>query len=169
MCPSPLSVPMSRIAVALFLLLAPAALQPAVSQQAPAVAEPCTYDTCALRVERGHVLRGMEGVPVRRIGLFGPGLEPLVQGSDRAVEYARIYDQTRTTSALLTLASAAIGGVYGLALINDGGRPFQNNDQVRLGAMVAGIGVMFYGTHVQNRAQRAFSRAIWWYNRDLPR
>jgi hypothetical protein len=52
-------------------------------------------------------------------------------------------------------------------LIDDGG-PFENNDVVRRGALVAGIGVMFYGTRVRTQAQRAFSRALWWYNRDLP-
>jgi hypothetical protein len=161
-------MPKSGIALAFALLFTFAAYKPAAGQQAPPAPGPCTYDTCALRVESAYIVRGTEGTHVRRIGLFGPGLEPLVQGSERAVEHARIYDQARTPLAILTLASAVIGGIYGLALIDDGERPFENNDQVRRGALVAGIGVMFYGSHVRIRAQRAFSRALWWYNRDLP-
>ncbi|CAN5166510.1 hypothetical protein BH24GEM2_BH24GEM2_12800 [soil metagenome] len=160
-------MPKSGIAVAFALLFTFAAYKPAAGQQAFPAPEPCTYDTCALRVESSYIVRGREGTHVRRIGLFGPGLEPLVQGSERAVEYARIYDQARTPMALLTVASALAGGIYGLALIEDG-CPFENNDVVRRGALVAGIGVMFYGTHVRTQAQRAFSRALWWYNRDLP-
>jgi hypothetical protein len=143
------------------LIVAPAVflITPALGQEASA----CTYDTCALRVEGARILRGAEGTPAGRWGLFQtPDLTYLVQSSERATEHARIFEQTAPTAQWLGLAGA-------LLLVAPRWETDRNVTSLELGAVIAGAGLSIYGTHLQVRAQRALSRAIWWYNRDLPR
>ena len=40
---------------------------------------------------------------------------------------------------------------------------------VPLGAVAVSLGLTLYGDRRMDRALRGLSRAIWWYNRDVPR
>lgn len=151
----------------LLLVFALTAASPAFAQDEPADSL-CTYDTCALRVESGflstRIVRGVEGVPVSGLGLFGTSLSEVVGSSERALEHARIYDRTRTPAALTALGAGLLLG-FGAAMAQDE----QVSDGVGLGMTIGGLGLAVVSIQLGNRSQRAFSRALWWYNRDLPR
>jgi hypothetical protein len=99
---------------------------------------------------------------VDRIGFFGARtLRTLVQDSERALEHARVYERDAPSAAWLGLAGGLLV-VLPLAFQDELG------SGVAIGASVAGLGLSLYGTHLQIRSQRAFSRALWWYNRELP-
>lgn len=161
---SPSMTPMLRV---LLLVSALTAASPAFAQGEPADSL-CTYDTCALRVESGlfstRLVRGVEGVPVSGLGLFRSSLSEVVGGSERALEHARVYDRTRTPAALTALGAGLLLGL-GLATAQDD----QVSDGVSLGMTLGGLGLTVVSIQLGTRSQRAFSRALWWYNRDLPR
>jgi hypothetical protein len=132
--------------------------------QAPAGA--CPYHECALRVEPRRtatvLVRGAEGEVVGRVGLFGiPELQGLVAPSDSAVAYARSYQRgARVGGGWLmagTIASVAPIFLTGWS------------DEARLAGALAGSAATLYGALTLADAQRALSRAIWWYNGTLDR
>lgn len=151
----------------LLLVFALTVVSPAFAQQVTTDSL-CTYDTCALRVESGffstQIVCGAEGTPVSRFGLFGSDLSEVVGSSERALEYARIYDRTRTPAALTALGAGLLLG-FGAAAAQDN----QVSDGVGLGMTIGGLGLAVVSFQLGTRSQRAFSRALWWYNRDLPR
>jgi hypothetical protein len=151
-------------------LLATCALPAPLRAQA-AAAEPCPYTRCALRLEGQRLWRGAPpGAPAGRLGFWGaPPLVPLVAGSDSALAYAREFD--RHYAAGVRLAGAA-GVAAGLLLAVAYG---QRDGRVTAGdwALVGGaLGALAVGVHGQRRVDRArdaLARALWWYNRGLPR
>lgn len=151
----------------LLLVFALVVVSPAFAQEGPADSL-CTYDTCALRVESGflgtRLVRGAEGAPVSGLGLFGSNLSEVVGSSGRALEHARVYDRTRTPAALTALGAGLLLG-FGLATAQDD----QVSDGVSLGLTLGGIGLTVVSIRLGSQSQRAFSRALWWYNRGLPR
>jgi hypothetical protein len=128
----------------------------------------CTFDTCALRVDPGGVfrgpelLRGAEGRRVVRLGRLGPDLPRLVAGSDSAVAYARAFrpPQQRAGVAGLLAGAAALTGVI-LDAASDA------NDPTPFSLAAGALGV--YAGFEAKRAARELSRAVWWYNRAIPR
>ncbi len=155
---------MGRVFLLAFAL---ATVPPAFAQEVPADSL-CTYDTCALRVESAflgtRLVRGIEGVPVAGVGLFGSNLSEVVGSSERALEHARIYDRTRTPAVLTALGAGLLLG-FGAATAQDD----QVSDGVSLGMTLGGLGLTVVSIRLGSQSQRAFSRALWWYNRDLPR
>ena len=153
---------------AVLLAFALAAASPVFAQQG--ADSLCTYDACALRVESAflgtRLVRGTEGVPVASLGLFGSDLSEVVGSSERALEHARVYDRTRTP-AVLTALGAGLLLAFGSAATN--GEAFEVSDGVALGALLGGIGLGVVSIRLSVQSGRAFSRALWWYNRDLPR
>jgi hypothetical protein len=124
----------------------------------------CTYDACALRYEpqffgRGLV-RGTEGIPVNA------GLSGAVATSPRALEYARVYERTRTPAILTLLGSSLLLAV---ATPPPGDEFIPLSDGARLGLLAGGIGLGVVSIHFTLRGERARSRAVWWYNQSLPR
>lgn len=121
----------------------------------------CTYDTCALRLEPwGQIVRGREGIPVARLGLMGPDLVPLVQGSPEAVRYAHQFNRAYGRSQVAMLGAA------GLLVV---GRLPQVSVGVSVGASLVGLGLSIYSIPLGPRWQRGLSRAMWEYNRTLLR
>jgi len=115
------------------------------------------------------VVRRSAGAARRPAHLLGaPRLAPLVAGSDSALACAREFDRDYTTGARISTVAGAVGGVL-IAFA------FQNRFQDRrpdwwlIGGSYAALGVGIYGGWRTSRALRALSRALWWYNRDLPR
>ena len=130
---------------------------------------PCSYDSCALRVEwrplvGNELLRGASGARLARLGAFGPSLADLMIGADSAVRYAREFDARQERGA--------VAGVVGGALVYGAGLRCVDEftcSHAAGASFIAGLGLALYGSVEQLRAARALSRAVWWYNRELPR
>ena len=127
----------------------------------------CSYDDCALRVEPEPfgsplILRGVDSVPVDRIGLFfGSDLSQAVSGDEAAYAYARRAERDRTGAVLL-----ALGG--GAAVIASGIYAYGDPDRASVATLLGG-GLLIASGAVQIGAARAQSRAVWEYNRELSR
>jgi hypothetical protein len=144
--------------------LLPAALAPAAAaQDTPA---PCTYDTCALRIQAPTLttplllVRGSEDVEVVRLGLLEPAIAPFVAISDSAAAHARVYDVLYDRGSILNIT----GTVLAIAA-----PVFMRGAMQKIAFTGVGIGLTVYGGVLTNRANDALARAIWWYNRELPR
>jgi hypothetical protein len=126
----------------------------------------CTWDTCALRVQAATlttpamIVRGAESAEVIRLGLLEPEVAPFVMLSDSAVAWARIYDRLYDRGSILGIAGTVIA--VGAPIMLEG---------VMQKIAFTGVGLAFsvYGGTLTNRANDALNRALWWYNRELPR
>lgn len=131
----------------------------------------CTYDECALRLEPAWfgeaLVRGQSGAKVGLVGGFGgPRLGHIAQQSDSARLYLRAYDRDYTPGALTaTLGAGAATVAWLAAAANEGTHERRNWTIIAL----ASTWVTWHGARRVERAHRALSRGIWWYNRDLPR
>lgn len=148
------------------LLLLPALPTGAALAQEPVRAAPCTYDSCALRVEDTWLSRrlvvGPEGRTVARLGLGGPSLANIVQRSDSAVVHARRYERAQTTGAVLTL----VGTIGSLAsFIAAAPRDASADRDVLVAVNIGSLVVGLVGQGFQIRARRELARSLWWYNR----
>ena len=162
-----------------------AAAQPARAA-AGAVPARCTYDTCALRRESvffsERLLAGAEGRVVARPRLFGAfPLDSVVRGVPDAEPHARLYRRERVRSGVLT----AVGGALAIAGIvsaidgSDGDCTVvgvgsvvgcSNRNRGRTTALVVGSAAFnIAGAWRFQIADRALNRAVWHYNRALPR
>lgn len=124
----------------------------------------CTYTRCALRVDYGfftaRLVRGASGESVSRLGWFGGGVDVLLAASDSAAYHAREYQSQRRTSDLLGIVAGALV-LVGAAQRDDygAGLPF----------VVGGLAVQLIALPYWLGSRRSLDRAVWWYNRDLPR
>jgi hypothetical protein len=150
---------MRRLAAALLVALGPAA----------AGAQACSYDRCALRREgvffSQRIVAGVDGRVVARQGFAGFRLDSALAGSDRALAEARVHRRETGVGGLLMLAGTVLGAV---ALVDAA----RNGDELTAGrgAMLAGgAALSVVGGWRLQIADRALNRAIWWYNRELPR
>jgi hypothetical protein len=130
----------------------------------------CTYATCALRIEPSawsgpRLLRGQSGEDVGRLGFFGQGVDPLLQGPDSAANYARQYVHASKVSATLGLLGFAAYVVTAVRTDN-----FRDHlDDATFATAIGGGGLAIASLPYTLRAQRSLSRAVWWYNAALPR
>lgn len=166
-------------------ILVTGASSPALAQQPAGAAPGCTYDTCALRRERvffaERLLAGTQGRVVGRPRFFGTlPIDSLVRGVPEARPYARTYrvEQTRgqvlafvgtvlSVAALIDAANSSgtcVSAVPVIAACSNGGFNGRNTALLVGGAVTGAIG----GWRLQI-SDRALNRAIWWYNRALPR
>ena len=140
---------------------------PSLGAQAPAGA--CTYDTCALRREgvffSQRVVAGVGGRVVARQGFAGFRLDSVLAASPRALAEARIHRREARVGGALLLAGTVLGAV---ALV-DAARDRDDLTTARATMLVAGAGMSLVGGWRAQIADRALNRALWWYNRDLPR
>jgi hypothetical protein len=153
----------------------------------PAAAGPaadgCTYDRCALRIEEGIVMQGIEGRRVTTPTLLG-GLSGGVEWrSDLARRYARRADARHRTARVLqsvgTLASLAGAGLVLREMQNnqsvtgaDDGAP--GTARVNTGRLYTAAGLVvgstalgWAGRAVARGARQQLARAVWWHNREL--
>lgn len=159
------------VAAALSLAAAPSAAQPA---PAPAA---CGYDRCALKRERifltERMLAGVDGRRVADRGFSGYALEPLLAGNGRALAEVRVHRR----EARLGNALATVGTVLQVVALVDAARNGRRDGSLVLGditlgntAMVlGGVALQVGGAWRLQISDRALNRAVWWYNRDLPR
>lgn len=135
--------------------------------------EACSYDECALRVEprvfgAPRIVRGTFGAPVASLGLFGADVERIVQGADSAVRHARVYRASQRWAVAATVAGFVLGSVA-IAQCDDTGFIFPSCSGSAMPLAVGALAGTFYGAFEYRRANRALARAVWWYNRGLPR
>lgn len=126
------------------------------------------YDARALRLEadwgRLRILQGADGLVVGTAGIFKTvNAEKIVAGSARAETEAKLFRASHRRGAL----SSAIGAVtlvVGIVASSNNG-----NNAATPVLMIAGAGGMVWGARQINSAYSSLSRAVWWYNRELPR
>ena len=137
--------------------------------RAGAAQEPaCTWDRCALRVQSSlfsmKVVRGSAGETVAKLGGFGPRIAPLAASPDTAVQ--RYYAQFRgaaNRATALTLGGFALGVAAVVAYSHHDTR---GSAGWLLGASAL-VDIIQFAE--QRHASDRLERAIWWYNRGLPR
>ena len=135
------------------------------AQQRPA---DCTYDTCAIRVEGDRLLRGTGSTVAGRLGLWsGPRLSELLSGSDSVSFYARRFDQNYNIGQRLSFLGVALAVPVMLQWVPGERRTMSDAWLVGLG--VPSIVFNITSTVKLRRARVALSRALWWYNRGLPK
>ena len=128
---------------------------------------PCTYDTCALRMrgagffKPGYIVRGEAQQEIMMLAPFGTPTAPIFQASDSAFIAALEYDRLQPVASVLNLAGPALL-VLGPFLTNWRERPIAS-----FALMAGGFGMSVYGTYLTNAANDELSRAIWYYNRDV--
>jgi hypothetical protein len=134
----------------------------------------CTYERCAVWIERGMLRRGASGAVVRRDGFFRPmRLADFVGGTDSAAAWAERFDsrmRAGTTLSKVGMLSFAIGAAaYYVRTRNLG--PGEIDDANGLEGALAFLGVIALGGGhiVRTTAEPARNRAIWWYNRRFAR
>ncbi|MDP9206616.1 MAG: hypothetical protein M3P12_14400 [Gemmatimonadota bacterium] len=128
-----------------------------------------SYDENALRVEsrRGdlQIVRGVQGTVVARAGVFhGPKVAFLVGQSDSALAEALVFEHEYGPGQYLAgFGIATLGAAIGASRIAD------INPTIPTGLTIASVALITYGGSKLEKAYRALSKAIWWYNRDLNR
>ena len=147
-----------------------AVLAPLGASAQPVAPEMCTYDLCALRVEPAfsgpRLVAGAGGTPAGQLGPFGSALSRAVASNERALEQARIYEQTRVPAFLAALGASLLVVAATAAAPDPLG---DDSAALQTGALVGGVALGVVGVRLGLRSQRAASRAVWEYNRDLPR
>ena len=162
----------ARLLTALGALSLPlVAPRPLPAQQPPLAS--CSYDACALRVEPRFLglalVRGTAGESVARLGLFGPNLERIVQDADSAVRHARQYRRSQNRGGAAALAGTALTVAAVVQCRDEGFYIVPDCSRTALSMFIGGAALSLYGGFELARANRALSRAVWWYNRALPR
>jgi hypothetical protein len=126
-----------------------------------------SYDARALRFESSwgnvRIIRGADGELVGTSGWFrNIELEKLVATSQTAVSQARLYEKNNFRGSLVGTVGA-VTSVVGLMLTNS------SNSAASPALIIGGVGAVVWGVQHINMSYSALSRALWWYNRDLPR
>ena len=153
---------------ALLLVVAVASAAPALSQEATPDSA-CTYETCALQIERTpflglRLVRG--GNPIPNGGLLNlgpPPIERAVSESPAALAYAQDYSRDLRTSNLIVYGASAL---YFFGALD----PFDVfGGEVELGAAVGAAGLAVVSIPISFRARRSLNRAVETYNDGLER
>ena len=154
-----------RALLAALVLSVPLAAQPVVPETVP-----CSYDTCAIRVEPSffgspRIVRGEPGAEetLGGTGLFGGGLVSAVSDVPAAQDHALAAQRAQIGSAVASVVGLG-AYVYAAAAAIDVGSN-GDLDPAYSTAMVAGTVAVVVGGLLQLRAQREQSRAVWEYNR----
>jgi len=152
------------------------AVQAAGTSNVPNMPEPVTaptdsarsYDARALRFESSlgnvRIIRGADGQLVGTGGWFrDTELEKLVATSPNALAQARLYEKNNFRGSLVGTVGA-VTSVVGLVLTTN-----SSNSAASPALIIGGVGAVVWGVQHVNMSYSALSRALWWYNRDLPR
>jgi hypothetical protein len=127
-----------------------------------------TYDEDALRLDSGFgglkIVRGVSDSVVLTIGMFrAVDVARLVASSPNAVAQAKVFESNyRQGIWTAALGVAVWAGVFAINHIGP-------NQPVPLGVTFTTVALVTYGAMRVGTANRALSKAVWWYNRDLKR
>jgi hypothetical protein len=145
----------------LAVILMAAGAAPLAAQQ-----QRCTYDRCALRVQAptlttpAALVRGVQSEEIVRLGLLEPAIAPWVTLSDSAVAHARVYDLLYDRGSMINIAGTVVAIAAPVLL---------RGTMQKIAFTGVGVGMTVYGGMLVNQANDALHRAVWWYNRELPR
>ncbi|MBI2074165.1 MAG: hypothetical protein HYW06_10815 [Gemmatimonadetes bacterium] len=127
----------------------------------------CSYDKCALALHRSfwsqYLVRGDSAIRVARIGFRAPTLAEFAAREDSAGVYVQRFRAHHTSGNWLLLVGALTAAAGELVVYQS------REDVLGSGIMVVGLGVMITGGERARRGNNALQRAIWFYNRTLPR
>jgi hypothetical protein len=145
----------------------------AIAQQAQDSVETrvrmCPYYTCALRVESSfwRGVRVMQGIRTDTVpyGGLGGGLARAVRGVPFAEREAAMGRRRALTAVAWIVPSVLIGSSMIVAGAQDGGR---DRRLINLGVLVSTVGGLI-GGNFQRQSENHYSRAVWYYNRELAR
>ena len=128
----------------------------------------CTYDRCGLWLASGKVHRGTSGELLTRLSLLAPpSLERYMAGNDSAILLARQYRSFQTQAAVAGLIAAPVVVFAPVVLLAGigGGSPRPGVTA----AMVGGLASLTFVIVRSGQASAKIGRAVFLYNRDLPR
>jgi len=166
--------------IVLVLLAVSGAAAGSATAQAPTMDPPggalaqCTYDRCALRLDRkalnffgNETLRiGMDGAEMR-LGFSGDVVTAMVAGVPEALRSAQQGSSARERGNIAVL----VGSLVMFSALTQLGSDIDDTFISRRSLVLAGAGagVSIYGGVQMTRGSQAFSRAVWLFNRALPR
>ena len=127
----------------------------------------CTYDTCALRLTfsdfgNRKIVAGDAATPADGRGAWARRVPVLEAGSDSVRFHYVEYRSHAKRGGLFSIAGA-VDVAVGLSLNYD------DNKAWVIGLVSAGIIMEAIGAVNRSRSEDHLQRAIWLYNRDLPR
>lgn len=142
--------------------------QTPTASSAPFVATSCTYDSCALAIERGFwgqkLRRGLNG-PTQGIGFGSSALVRAVTNVADARREAEIGRSRQIRGNITTTVAALVGALWmSSSVAGSVARPARLEEGLWVWA-----GLSVPGVIDQYRAQQNYSRAVFLYNRQLPR
>jgi hypothetical protein len=131
----------------------------------------CTYEACALRISTGvfsgeRVSKGLMGQS-EPFGFGGGGLVRAVNAVPSALKEAQAGRGLRIKGSVITVISALASGILTVAALREA-----NSDALTRNLWIAtGVSTVatFYGGALVSRSEEHFSRAVWLYNKELPR
>jgi len=139
--------------------------QPASAQFGP----DCPYDQCALRVAYNAagaaLVRGRDQIVINGLGFWARDMSPAFEGSRLSQDLAASYRRRHNTGTVLT-GAGAVSFFVGL-LMADGNISLDLDTSSLLS--LGGLTLIAVGSRVSLNAEDQLSRAIWEYNRMLPR
>jgi hypothetical protein len=131
----------------------------------------CTFDTCSLRIEPrfflGETIVVGNGRTQQQIGFRGRELVELVAGNDYAQREARLASRHRTRGGVISAITTITWGTLTAIWLNRPNREASDGTFLASTAVIA-IGSTWSGYHM-NKDHQHTARAVWAYNRDLPR
>jgi hypothetical protein len=153
---------MHRVCGVVMVAVAAAMSPPALRAQ-----EACTWDSCALRVNYGlfstRVVRGIRGESVARLTLFPTTIPPLATAGDSARLHYDAFRNRQGVAATFTLLALATSVAFFATW------DIWESDGRVAGFLGASLAFTLIGGISANHARNSLNRAIWHYNRDLPR
>jgi len=149
----------------------------AVAAQGPTLADAqttlraCTYETCALRlstrVYRGvAVSRGLNG-PHEQFGFAGGSLRRAVSAVPAALAEAEVGHRRYVRGGIYSLVGTVASTALAVLAVRDANNPNATRNLWLGSAAMVGVGV-YGGTQIARGAE-SYSRAIWLYNKEIPR
>jgi hypothetical protein len=149
----------------LSLLATSALVQPVSAQFGP----DCSYDQCALRVAYtaggAALVRGRDQIVINGLGFWARNMSPAFEGNRLSQDLAASYRRRHNTGTVLT-GAGAVSFFIGL-LMDDGSISLDLGTGSLLS--LGGLTLIAVGSRVSLSAEDQLSRAIWEYNRMLPR
>jgi hypothetical protein len=148
-----------------------------VQAQGPTVAnaratvDTCTYATCAIRLDRAFfsgrkVIVGLDGQELS-LGPLGGGLVSVVDRVPAAAAEAR----SGRRNAIKSVVAGTLGSIGVIVAVRRYGERdlFIRNEGLNFGVLTLGLAGAITAGVQGMYAERHYSRAVWLYNRELPR
>lgn len=124
----------------------------------------CPFEMCALRIERGRILRGFGGEAVGRLGPFG-NVGVLLRGPDDAARDARLHKRLAGNAAAAWITSIPLLMLGPVAAAANGPADYHDDEIVAMAtAWTLGLYLLNRGIVLDKSGRRAADRAIWNYN-----